>query len=106
MIMIYQDLRTVRIQKGLRIKDLASGMLRTATISEIENGIRVPRSQTRKKIESLIGPIDWRKTLSAGGRYHILRALAEFVNETGPGNPRERIRFARQALKMIDETLN
>ena len=99
------DLKTTRISKGLRLEDIASGMLRTATISEIENGLRVPRRRTREKIESMIGPICWRKTLAAGGRDHILYALAEFVNETGPGNPRERIRFAKQALTMIEETL-
>ena len=99
------DLRTTRLNRGLRIGDLASGMLRSATISEIENGLRVPRRKTRNKIESLLGPIDWRKTLSVGGRDHITRALAEFVNESGPGNPKERIRFAKQVLTMIEETL-
>ena len=103
--MIYQDLRTTRIEKGLRLEDLASGMMRTATISEIENGLRVPRQKTRHKIESLIGPVDWRQTLSAGGRDHIMLALAEFINEAGPGCPRERIRFAKQALRMIETTL-
>jgi transcriptional regulator with XRE-family HTH domain len=105
MIIMVSDLRTTRIEKGLRLEDLASGMLRPATISEIENGLRVPRSKTRHKIESIIGPVDWRKTLFAGGRYHIMLALVEFINETGSGNPRERIRFAKQALTMIEETL-
>ena len=104
--MIIQDLRTTRIEKGLRLDDLASGMLRSATVSEIENGLRVPRRKTRHKIESMIGPIDWRKTLAASGRDHIMLALVEFINETGPGNPQERIRFAKQALTMINETLN
>ena len=98
-----EDLQTVRKARGLRIEDLASGILRPATISEIENGMRVPRQRTREKIESIIGPIDWRKTLAAGGRDHIMLALAEFINETGSGNPRERIRFAKQVLRMIEQ---
>jgi hypothetical protein len=80
-------------------------MLRAATVSEIENGLRVPRRRTREKIESIVGPVDWRKTLASGGRDHILYALSEFVNENGPGNPRDRIRYANQALRMIEETL-
>jgi len=100
-----EDLRTLRKSKGLRIEDLASGMLRPATISEIEQGRRVPRRRTREKIESMIGPIDWRKTLAVGGRDHIMLALVEFINETGPGFPSERIRFAKQVLTMIEETL-
>ena len=99
------DLRTTRSRKGLRIEDLASPMLRPATISEIENGLRVPRRRTREKIESIVGPVDWRKTLASGDRDHILYALSEFINEKGPGNPRDRIRYARQALKMIEDTL-
>lgn len=31
----------------------------TATLSEIERGVRVPDSVTRMKIESLLGPINW-----------------------------------------------
>jgi len=100
------DLRSTRISRGLRIEDLASGMLRRATISEIENGLRVPRRRTREKIESMLGKVDWRKTLAAGGRDHLLRYLVEFINEPGPGDVREKIKFAKQALKMIEQTLN
>ena len=80
------DLRTVRQSKGLTVYDLASGMLRTATIIEIETGKRVPRRRTREKLESMLGKgIDWRKTLSSGDRDHI--------------------KFLRQAVKMIEQTL-
>ncbi len=100
-----KDLRTTRIQKGLRIEDLASPLLRPATISEIENGLRVPRQKTRDKIESLIGKVDWRRTLCGGDRSHLLYTLTELINEDGPGNPHEKIRFAKQVLHMIEETL-
>ena len=99
------DLRTVRQSKGLTVYDCASGMLRTATIIEIETGKRVPRRRTRDKLEAMLGKgIDWRKTLSSGDRDHLFFILEEFVNESEPG-ARERIKFLRQALRMIEETL-
>jgi transcriptional regulator with XRE-family HTH domain len=99
------DLRSTRLKKGLSIDDLASGVLRPATISEIECGLRVPRRKTRIKIESLIGPIDWYKTLSGIDRQHIMHSLTEFINLDEPG-ARQRIKFAKQALQLIEQTLN
>ena len=99
------DLRTVRKSRGLSVEDLASGMLRPATISEIECGLRVPRRKTRTKIESLLGPIDWHKTLSGIDRKHIMHSLTEFINLDVPG-ARQRIKFAKQALQLIEQTLN
>jgi len=100
------DLRTVRQSKGLTVNDLASGMLRPATISTIERGLHCPRRKTRKQLESLLGSINWRKTLAAGGKDHIVRSLSTLVNEEGPGNPRERIKYCKQVLVMLEETLN
>ena len=98
------DLRTIRVKKGLTIENLADGMMRSATLQEIETGKRWPQKSTRKRIESIVGPVDWRKTLAGSDRDHIIYALSEFVNLKAPG-ARERIRFAKQALKMIEQTL-
>ncbi len=89
------DLRTVRQKRGLTVYDLASGQLRLATVIEIETGKRVPRRKTREKLEAMLGKeIDWRATLAGPDRTHIMYALSEFVNEYGPGDPRDRIHFA------------
>lgn len=101
---ILQDLRTTRQSKGLRLQDLASGMLRTATISEIEAGKRLPRLKTRNQIESIIGPVSWEKTL-AGDKEHLLYVLREFINPDQPG-AKSRIAFTKQALTLIDEQIN
>ena len=100
------DLRTTRIRKGLRIEDLASGMLRPATISEVERGLRLPHTRTKRRIESVLGPIDWKKTLTSGDRGHLVYAVTELVNEPDGGDVRGRIRFIRQILRMIEETLS
>jgi transcriptional regulator with XRE-family HTH domain len=97
------DLRMTRIRKGLRIEDLASPMLRPATISEIENGLRVPRRRTREKIESIVGPVDWLKTFSTG-KEHLTYVLYEFLNPSEPGLE-ERVRMAKQTMTAI-ETFN
>lgn len=47
------DLCTIRKEKGLRIEDLATGLVQPGTIISIENGQRVPRAGTRKKIERI-----------------------------------------------------
>ena len=85
--------------------DCASGMLRVATIIEIETGKRVPRRRTREKLEAMLGKgIDWRRTLSNGDKDHLFFVLEQFINESEPGAS-ERIKFLRQALRMIEETL-
>lgn len=94
------DLRSIRKQKGLRIEDLAAGMMRPATLSQIENGQRLPQKSTRKKIESIVGKVDWRQTISGGDRYHIIVALSEFVNEHEPG-ARQRILYAKKILSLL-----
>ena len=99
------DLRTIRQSRGLTVYDLSSGMLRTATVIEIETGKRIPRRTTRKMLESIVGPVDRRATLGAGGREHLIYYLSEFVSEGEPG-ARQRIKFAKQALRLIEETIN
>ena len=103
--MISTDLRTTRIRKGLRVEDLASGMLRAATISEIERGMRLPRPKTRQKIESIIGPVDWHKTLAGSERNHLMFALNQFINSEGEGDAKSKIKFAKQALKLFENSL-
>lgn len=98
-----QDLRTTRKQKGLRIEDLASGLLVPGTIISIEKGRRVPQPATRAKLVSILGPIDFRKTLAGGERSHIIRALSEFVNEDSPGAV-DRIKFLKQSLTLMEQT--
>lgn len=102
---IPQDLRSIRKARGLTLDALASGMLRRATLSDIENGKRWPSKSTRRKLESILGPqINWVATY-AGDRTHIVFALKEFVNSERPGAS-ERIKFARRALILIDEKIN
>ena len=100
-----RDLRTVRQSRGLTVYDLCSCMLRTATVIEIETGKRIPRRNTRKKLESIVGPVDWRATFGAGGREHLIHSLSEFISEGEPG-VRQRIKYAKQALQLIEETFN
>ncbi len=99
------DLRTSRLIKGLTQEALVSGIMRIATLQEIETGKRLPRKKTRNQIESLIGKVDWSATLSQDGdRDHLFYALSEFVQLDQPG-AQARIYFCRQALQLLSENL-
>jgi len=102
--MIYQDLRTTRKALGLTAKDICFGLLRPATISQIETGKIVPRKSTRLLIESVLGPIDWVSTFAGKDRQHLVFFLQEFLNLEGDGDPLQKIVFTRQTLKLIAET--
>ena len=98
------DLRTTREKRGLTLEDLAFGMVRPATISEIESGLRVPQRKTIQKLESMIGPIDWKSTLAGPDRKHLIFALSEFINPDIPGTL-DRIRFLRQILQLFENEI-
>ncbi len=98
-------LKTVRKNSNLTQADVAGVMgLTQATIAELENGIRSPRERTRRKLEGLLGPIDWKQTLVGAERRHLMFAIRAFVNPEVEC-AKERIHFTRQALKMIEDTL-
>lgn len=100
------DLRTVRKNSCLTQQDVAGMMgIRQCTIAELESGMRLPRSRTKKKLEGLLGEIDWKQTLAGSERHHLMFALNEFINESGPGDPKEKIRFAKQALTLLENSL-
>jgi transcriptional regulator with XRE-family HTH domain len=102
-----QDLKSVRKSLGLSAKDLSSGMIRAATISEIETGKHLPRKSTRLLLESVLGPICWEKTLAGDDRSHLIFAITQFINPDGEGSAIERIKFVRQVLQLIeDEIIN
>lgn len=101
------DLRTIRKTKGLTQQDLAGliGMTQS-TLAEVETGKRTPQMRTIKKVESLLGPaIDWRKTLAGEDQAHIMRHMVTLINEQAEG-VQERIRFCRQCLQVIEDTIN
>lgn len=97
------DLKTARLIRGLTISGLASGILRPATLQEAESGKRLPRKKTRLQLESVIGPVNWMKTLSQD-REHVVRALQEFTQVDEPG-AEERVYFLKQVLELIQEEL-
>ncbi|PWN05643.1 helix-turn-helix domain-containing protein [Rhodohalobacter mucosus] len=69
-------LRVARIKNGWSQEDLARVCgVTNMTISNIERGKTIPQEITRKRIESILGPIDWRKTedmaiIISNGVYH------------------------------------
>lgn len=58
-----KTLREARIAKGLK-QDTLSELtgISQSTISQIETGRRRPYTGTRRKLESFLGQIDWRRT--------------------------------------------
>ena len=54
------DLKEARIRANLTQEELCALVDMTpASISRIENGLAMPHPATRKKIEEVLGPVDW-----------------------------------------------
>ena len=106
---IIMDLRNMRRSRGLSQHDLSDLTgLRQPTIVELERGARVPHNRTRQTIEGVIGPVDWQATFAGSERKHLFYSLRGFLNPEGTegSSPQERIRIARQSLKVIENDLN
>ena len=64
---IAQTLRVARADKNLTQQALGSASgVSYVTISNIENGVVRPHRSTQKKIEEVVGVVDWVRTFSEG----------------------------------------
>ena len=60
-------LRVARAEKNLTQQQLAFIVdVSQVTLSHIENGVVRPYQSTKKKIEDVLGKIDWERTFSEG----------------------------------------
>lgn len=100
----YPDLRSARKAKGLTLEAVASGLMRTDTLRQIEVGMRLPQKRTRHLIECLVGRVSWKKTLIRD-RQNVARAVEEFCQIDQPG-AKSRIYFLRQYLQLLTESTN
>jgi transcriptional regulator with XRE-family HTH domain len=95
-----QDLKSIREAKNLTQNDLAglSG-LPQSHISAIELGKLAANKRTRRRLERVLGPVNWLTTLAVD-RSHIGYALKELINLDHPG-VRNRINFCKQYLNEL-----
>lgn len=62
-----KTLKEARIEKQWSQGDLSEICgLTSVTISNLERGVTRPQKRTRKKLESILGPIDWNQTENEG----------------------------------------
>ncbi len=62
-----KTLKEARIEKHWSQEDLSEVCgITTVTISNLERGVTRPQKRTRKKLESILGPIDWIQTENEG----------------------------------------
>ena len=55
-----KTLKELRTEKGLTLDDLSADVVHhPVVISNVENGLQVPIESTRRKIEMILGPVDW-----------------------------------------------
>lgn len=60
-------LKKARTENHWTQKHLAEACgITTVTISNLERGVTRPQKRTRKKLESILGPIDWIQTENEG----------------------------------------
>ena len=64
---VVQTLKVVRVQKNLTQKELGSiSKISQVTLSNIETGLVRPHKSTKKRIEQVVGIVDWERTFSEG----------------------------------------
>lgn len=101
-----EELKIVRKQKELTQIELAKLVnILPATLSDTENGIRVPHKKTKIKIEAILGPIDWWKTLLKGPDHLIAEGLQTLIRPNKMYG-KARIRHAKQILKHMEQNTN
>lgn len=81
-----ETLKIARIKNGWTQQDLANVCNATmVTISNLETGKHSPQEQTKRKIEIVLGPIDWTATKDEGliqsNGHHIKHSSNGGINE-------------------------
>ena len=82
-----------------------------ATLSMIENGKVLPRKTVRRRVESVLGEIDWLGTRLAGISYgeentEVIEAIVYYLQNSSGGNRREKLQFLNRFIKQFSKTLD
>lgn len=103
-------LKEARIARNLTQAKIASGLMTEATFGNVEAGKIWPKRSTRRKIELMIGQIDWVGTRLRGlekpsGSDGVLLAMSEYVLQSTSAPAKDKIQFLKKALGIMEETI-
>lgn len=103
-------LKDRRLESELTMEELAAGIGTRTNLVNVENGRQWASKATRKKIEALIGPVDWVSTRfqSFDGEHSdpIVFALAEYFFASHVVDPVDKLAYVRKVLDAFEKEMN
>jgi len=77
---MHDTMKIARVKRNITLKKLRELTgCSVVTLNQIENGVREPFQSTTRKIEQVLGPVDWTLTYNTG---KTLRQHPELIIDT------------------------
>lgn len=113
-----ETLRVKRMQAGISQKQLSElAGLTTVTVNCIEKGKRYPNDDTRQRIESIVGEVNWMSTRLQGtvSMAHgendspedkVIKVIYEYINSSAQQSEQKRFDFLKEYIARFERKKN
>lgn len=103
-----KTLKEIRASKNVTQAVIADRFMTEATLANIESGKHWPKPSTRRKIELMVGSIDWVGTRLQGlsrlpESDGVLFAMSEYVFESTSAPAKDKIEFLKRAINIMEK---
>ena len=109
-----ETLKITRMKAGISQKELSDLTgLTPATINNLELGRRYPQEETIKKIETIIGKVNWISTRLSGAigtgfgenespEDKVIKSIYEYIKSSSLHNKHQRFKFLKEFLHRFE----